>query len=61
VERIVTKHAARIPFAFCGHTHWETEAELETIRGYNIGGGYEGKRLLWLEWPTGTVRAHEFA
>lgn len=60
VEGLLAKHAARIPFAFCGHTHREAEAELGPIRGYNIGGGYESKRLLWLEWPAGTVRAHEF-
>ena len=31
------------------------------IRGYNVGGDYSMKRLLVLDWPKGTVTAHEFA
>ena len=30
------------------------------IRGYNVGGDYHFKRLLWLDWPAGTVSAHQF-
>lgn len=60
VERLLTRHADRISFAFCGHTHDERENHLGPIRGYNIGGDYNHKRLLWLTWPEGTVEAHTF-
>jgi predicted phosphohydrolase len=60
VERLLMRHASRIPFAFCGHTHRGATAVAGGIRGYNVGGGYDEKRLLWLEWPAGTVTAHEF-
>ena len=30
------------------------------IRGYNVGGDYHFKRLLWLDWPAGTVTDHQF-
>jgi 3',5'-cyclic AMP phosphodiesterase CpdA len=60
LEQVLTLHAERIPFAFCGHTHRAREAMLGPIRGYNIGGDYGFKRLLLLNWPEGTVTAHEF-
>ncbi len=60
VEDLLARHADRIAFAFCGHTHRERENTLGGIRGYNIGGDYHYKRLLWLEWPSGTVEAHSF-
>jgi hypothetical protein len=50
----------RIAFAFCGHTHQARENPLGAIQGYNIGGSYAFKRLLWLEWPERTIAAHEF-
>ena len=40
VEEVLTRHADRIAFAFCGHTHGERESTLGPIRGYNIGGDY---------------------
>jgi predicted phosphohydrolase len=60
VEELLTRNADRIAFAFCGHTHRERENTLGNIRGYNIGGDYHYKRLLWLDWPAGTVEAHQF-
>jgi 3',5'-cyclic AMP phosphodiesterase CpdA len=60
LQEILRQRAERIAFAFCGHTHWARENTLNGIRGYNIGGGYPFKRLLWLEWPEKTIMAHEF-
>jgi predicted phosphohydrolase len=60
VEELLARHADRIAFAFCGHTHRERENTLGGIRGFNIGGDYHYKRLLWLEWPAGTIGAHVF-
>ncbi len=60
VEALLTRHAARIPFAFCGHTHREAETTAGAMRGINVGGGYDEKRLLWLEWPAGKVTTHTF-
>ncbi|MBI1914018.1 MAG: metallophosphoesterase family protein [Planctomycetes bacterium] len=60
MEEVLARHADRIAFAFCGHTHRERENTLNGIRGYNVGGDYHFKRLLWLEWPAGTVTAHQF-
>jgi predicted phosphohydrolase len=60
LEEILTRHAERIAFAFCGHTHRMRENTLGPIRGYNIGGDYHFKRLLWLDWPAGTVTAQQF-
>jgi predicted phosphohydrolase len=60
LEEVLQRHADRIAFAFCGHTHRQREAALGGIRGYNIGGDYHFKRLLWLEWPAGEVEAHQF-
>lgn len=60
LERVLERNAARIPFAFCGHTHHARESRLGSIRGINIGGDYHFKRLVRLEWPTGTVRTSQF-
>jgi 3',5'-cyclic AMP phosphodiesterase CpdA len=57
---VLARHEARIPFAFCGHTHCAREYNLGLIRGYNIGGDYHFKRLLLLDWPAGTVQALTF-
>ncbi len=59
-EELLAQHAPRIPFAFCGHTHRAREGHLGSIHGYNIGGDYRFKRLLWLEWPSGRVEAQSF-
>ncbi len=60
MEEVLERHADRVAFAFCGHTHRQRENALRGIRGHNIGGDYHYKRLLWLEWPAGTVVAHVF-
>jgi predicted phosphohydrolase len=60
VEEILTRHADRIAFAFCGHTHRAAEATLGPTCGYNVGSDYGPKRLLLLDWPAGAVTAHEF-
>ena len=60
LEEVLRRHAGRVPFAFCGHTHRAREAMLGPIRGHNIGGDYAAKRLLVLDWPEGTVTAHDF-
>ena len=60
LEAALIERAAKIPFTFCGHTHSAVETEVDGMRGYNIGGDYHFKRLLWLDWPAGTVTAEEF-
>ncbi len=60
MEEVLKRHADRIPFAFCGHIHRAREGRLGPIHGYNVGGDYSTKRLLVLDWPKGTVTAHEF-
>ncbi len=60
LEKILLGHADRIPLVFCGHTHRDRENSLGSIRGYNIGGDYHYKRLLLVDWPAGTVMAHDF-
>jgi predicted phosphohydrolase len=60
MEEVLGRHAERIAFAFCGHTHQARENRLGGIRGYNIGGDYHFKRLLMLDWPAGRVEAREF-
>jgi predicted phosphohydrolase len=60
VEGLLARHEGRIPLAFCGHTHRAREAALGGVRGYNVGGDYHFKRLLWVEDPSAGVVAHEF-
>jgi predicted phosphohydrolase len=60
LEAVLSRHADRVPFAFCGHTHRARENQLEGIRGYNIGSDYHFKRLLVLDWPARTIEAHQF-
>lgn len=60
VEQLLAAHAARIPFAFCGHTHRARANTLGPIRGHNVGGDYHFKRLLWLTWPGGEIEEHQF-
>jgi predicted phosphohydrolase len=60
MEELLARHAERIAFAFCGHTHRDRECVWHGIHGYNVGGDYHFKRLLWLDWPEGTVTAHPF-
>jgi predicted phosphohydrolase len=60
MEALLARHAQKIPFAFCGHTHRARENRLEDIHGYNIGGDYHFKRLLVLDWPSGVMDAQDF-
>jgi predicted phosphohydrolase len=60
MERVLVRHADRIAFAFCGHTHRERASTFHGIRGYNVGGDYPFKRLLLLDWLQGAVEAHVF-
>lgn len=60
MEELLARHAERIAFAFCGHTHRARECTWHDIRGYNIGGDYHFKRLLCVNWPSGTVSEHQF-
>jgi predicted phosphohydrolase len=60
LEAWLARNAERIPFAFCGHTHRERESTLGATRGYNIGGDYHFKRLLFLDWPGGKVEGFVF-
>ncbi|HKB41930.1 MAG TPA: metallophosphoesterase [Gemmataceae bacterium] len=59
-EELLAKHAASVPFAFCGHTHRARENTLAGVRGYNVGSDYDSKRLLLLDWPSGKVESHGF-
>ena len=60
LEEALAQRAERVAFAFSGHTHCARESCLGGIRGFNIGGDYHFKRLLWLEWPTGKVEQIDF-
>lgn len=60
MEEVLRRHAERIAFAFSGHTHRQRSSEFHGIRGHNIGGDYHYKRLLWLDWPDGTIEEHQF-
>jgi 3',5'-cyclic AMP phosphodiesterase CpdA len=60
LEELLTRRQADVRFAFCGHTHFSRENRLGRIQGYNIGGDYDHKRLLRLDWPSGTVEARAF-
>ena len=60
VEEVLARHADRVAFAFCGHTHRERQNNLGSIRGFNIGGDYHFKRMLIVDWPGGNVQAHVF-
>jgi predicted phosphohydrolase len=60
VEELLQRHACRIPLVFCGHTHRAREAALAGGRGYNVGGDYHFKRLLWFDSPDASPEVHEF-
>jgi hypothetical protein len=60
VEQVLARHAERIRFAFCGHTHVARHNTLGPIQGYNVGSDYPFKRLLRLSWPDGAVQAEQF-
>lgn len=60
LEELLQRHATRISYCFSGHTHRARENTLGDIRGYNIGGDYHFKRLIFLDWPPGQVETHVF-
>ena len=60
LEELLARHADRVPFAFCGHTHRARENTLGPTRGFNVGGDYHFKRLLVADAGTGEVVAHQF-
>lgn len=60
LEEVLRRHQDHIRFVFSGHTHRARENTLGSIRGYNLGGDYHFKRMLFLDWPTGTIEQHEF-
>jgi 3',5'-cyclic AMP phosphodiesterase CpdA len=60
MESLLRANAERVPFAFCGHTHFAREVQVGPTRGINIGGDYHFKRLFRLDWPTGTIRTTQF-
>jgi hypothetical protein len=60
MEDLLARHADRVPFAFCGHTHRARHHDLGGIRGYNVGSDYPAKRLLVLDWPAGTVTEYDY-
>ena len=60
MEALLERYAAKVPFAFCGHTHRARENTLGPTRGFNIGGDYHFKRLLLLDWPLGRIETREF-
>jgi 3',5'-cyclic AMP phosphodiesterase CpdA len=60
VEEIVRRHTGRIPLTFCGHTHRAREATVAGGRGFNVGGDYHFKRMLWFDSPDGNANAREF-
>jgi 3',5'-cyclic AMP phosphodiesterase CpdA len=60
VEELLTARSAHIPLVFCGHTHAARECRVGRMHGYNVGGDYPFKRLLWVDWPSAAVTAEEF-
>jgi predicted phosphohydrolase len=60
MEEVLARHAERISFAFCGHTHRARQYALAGIRGFNVGSDYPFKRLLTLNWPEGAVTEQDF-
>lgn len=60
VEDLLEKHAARVRWAFCGHTHRERFGTLGNIRGYNVGSDYPFKRLLRLDTHSDSIEAKTF-
>lgn len=59
-EGLLREYGRKVQFAFCGHTHYAREGNLGPVRGFNVGGDYDVKRLLRLNWWDGTVTATEF-
>ncbi len=60
VEELVERYSGRIPLTFCGHTHRDREAVVSGGRGFNVGGDYHFKRLLWFDHPGAEAAVHVF-
>jgi 3',5'-cyclic AMP phosphodiesterase CpdA len=60
LEGLLLSRKEQIPFTICGHTHISREYAAGGMRGFNVGGDYDFKRLLILDWPAGTVEAKAF-
>jgi predicted phosphohydrolase len=60
MEDMLRRWEQNVSFIFSGHTHRERESFLGSAHGVNIGGDYHFKRLITLDWPSGTVAAHSF-
>jgi predicted phosphohydrolase len=60
IEGVLSRHADRIAYIFSGHTHRDTECRLGPAIGLNIGGDYHFKRMLIVDWPSGSAQAHVF-
>ena len=60
MEMVLGPRSEKIPLIFSGHTHRDVECSLGTTRGLNIGGDYHFKRMLVIDWPSGTVHTHVF-
>jgi predicted phosphohydrolase len=60
VEDIVRGQAGRIPLTFCGHTHRAREGAVAGGRGFNVGGDYHFKRVIWFDSPDAPAIAHQF-
>jgi 3',5'-cyclic AMP phosphodiesterase CpdA len=60
LEDLLARHAGRVPWTFCGHTHRARAGTLAGIQGRNVGSDYPFKRLLTLDWPAGTLTEREY-
>jgi predicted phosphohydrolase len=60
VEELIARHASRLALTFCGHIHRAREAAIGPGRGFNVGGDYHFKRLLWFDSPDEPAVAHQF-
>jgi 3',5'-cyclic AMP phosphodiesterase CpdA len=60
MEELLNRRAGRLPLTFCGHTHRAREAAVAGGRGFNVGGDYHFKRLIWFESPTAPAVIHQF-
>jgi 3',5'-cyclic AMP phosphodiesterase CpdA len=60
IENLLRQRTGRIPLTFCGHTHRARESEVAGGRGFNVGGDYHFKRLLWFDSPDTHALAHQF-
>ena len=60
LENILRHHSERVAWVFSGHTHRAREARLGATRGINVGGDYNFKRLVEVNWPDESVAIFQF-